>query len=381
MYARIAHSFHEVSADDWNALALHGNPFLRHEFFTALEDSGATQRATGWEPQPLLLWDDGDAARLVGAVPLFRKHHSYGEYVFDWAWADAYARAGLAYYPKLVAGVPFTPVGGARLLIHPEAPQEDVATHLIRAALDHANSSGVSSLHWLFTSATDTERLAAHDQLIRNGYQFHWENAGYRQFDDFLAGLSAQKRKKIKRERRFVREAGVQMDIVCGPEIDRDLWGLFFDFYQRTIRKHGALPYLSREFFFLLGERLPQAVVLILARHGGRVVAAALNLRGHDTLYGRYWGGEEGYHSLHFETCYYRAIEYCIEQGLKRCEAGAQGEHKLARGFLPTPTHSAHWLRHPQFSAAVADFLDRERAGVGAYVHELHEHSPFKQGS
>jgi len=366
-----------VGRDDWNRVAGTGNPFLRHEFLAALEASGCTGGDSGWQARHLLLRDDAGA--LLGAVPLYLKSHSYGEYVFDWAWADAYARAGLRYYPKLVAAVPFTPVTGPRLLIAPQVERDPVASALIDGALELAEASASSSLHWLFTPPAECALLESRGLLRRVGYQFHWQNRGYRDFDDYLAGFAAAKRKKIRRERRQVREAGITLEVVRGAEAGAAHWNAFHAFYRDTVRKHGAIPYLNREFFHELGRQLPEAVVLILARHGDEWVAGALNLQGADTLYGRYWGGREGYHSLHFETCYYRAIEYCIDTGLARCEAGAQGEHKLARGFLPVPTYSAHWLRHPQFAHAVSDYLARERQGLELYLAELDGHSPFKQ--
>jgi hypothetical protein len=298
--------------------------------------------------------------------------------VFDWAWAEAYRRAGLAYYPKLVAAVPFTPVTGPRLLVAPDAPPETRA-RLIEGARALAEELNVSSLHWLFADAADTALLEQSGLLRRDGYQFHWHNRGYRDFDDFLAGFSAVKRKKVRRERRQVREAGITLAAAEGTAIGPELWDSFYDFYLATIEKHGAHAYLTRAFFRELSERLPESLVLIVARRNNDCLAAAFFVRGADTLYGRYWGTRAAVPGLHFETCYYAAIDYCIAHGLARFEAGAQGEHKLTRGFLPTPTYSAHWLRHPEFNRAVEDFLRRERRGVDMYIDELDRHSPFKK--
>ncbi len=377
MRLSVVESLEQVPAEDWNRVVGNDNPFLRHEFLYALENTGCTTPASGWSARHLLLHADTGAG-LAGLVPMYLKSHSYGEYVFDWAWADAYDRAGLHYYPKLVVTVPFSPVTGDRILVAPDQDRQSTRNILIGAARGLADDLGVSSLHWLFTTPDDTEALETHGMMRRTGYQFHWQNRGYGSFDDFLAGFSADKRKKIRRERLYVREAGVTMTVLTGADITAVHWDQFYDFYHLTIRKHGAIPYLTRSFFQTLGRTLADRVVMIVGHRHGECVAAALNLRGADTLYGRYWGGQEGINSLHFETCYYRAIEYCIEAGIQRFEAGAQGEHKLARGFLPSRTHSAHWLRRAEFGQAIANFLERERNGLEFYLTELNEHSPFK---
>jgi predicted N-acyltransferase len=368
----------EVDASSWNALAGDNNPFVRYEFLDSLERTGCVGADSGWRPQHLLAHGGTGNQELLGAAPLYLKFHSYGEYVFDWAWADAYARAGLEYYPKLVSAVPFTPVTGPRLLT--AANREPAATAALAAAANAlAERLDASSVHWLFTTDADTAMLEDRGLMRRVGNQFHWQNDGYRDFDDFLGTMSAAKRKKIRRERRRVTEAGVQLEVRAGAELEEQHWDAFYRFYLSTVRNHGAIAYLNREFFSEIGQRMPERIVMTLALHAGRYVAAALNLLGRDTLYGRYWGALEDFHSLHFETCYYRAIEHCIEHGLARFEAGAQGEHKLSRGFLPTPTYSAHWLRHPQFAHAVADYLARERTGMAHYAEELTSHSPFKR--
>lgn len=380
MHISVVDSLDKIPAADWNALAAGDNPFLRHEFLVALEQSGCAGANTGWQPQHLVLHEDGPfRGRLLGAAPMYLKSHSYGEYVFDWAWANAYAHAGERYYPKLVVGVPFTPATGPRLLAAPDADAAALRARLIRAAAEHMRDSDASSLHWLFVTQDEARLLETEAHLLRTGFQFHWSNPGYRDFEDFLASFTAEKRKKIRRERRYVREAGIEMQVLTGAAVTPAHWDLFYEFYLSTIRALGAHAYLTREFFHRLGETLRDRVVLVLARRGADYVAGALNLRGADTLYGRYWGSRGEYHSLHFETCYYSAIEYCIAQGLRRFEAGAQGGHKLARGFTPVVTYSAHRLRHPKFSRAIADYLARERLDVGSYVNELNEHVPFKK--
>jgi predicted N-acyltransferase len=327
-------------------------------------------------PQYLIAEQGG---RLAGAVPLYLKSHSYGEYVFDWAWAEAYERAGLRYYPKLVAAVPFTPVTGPRFLVAPGFDADQVRETLARAALELARELKVSSLHWLFTTADDNRALAANRFIERRGSQFHWHNRSYRDFEEFLAGFTAPKRKKVKRERRFVQESGVRMEVREGRELDARDWTVFHEFYHQTIRKHGAIPYLNRAFFDAIARTMPERVVMVFARRDSDVVACALNLRSHDTLFGRYWGGDDSIHSLHFETCYYTPIEYCITHGLRRFEAGAQGAHKLARGLEPVVTTSMHWLAHPEFARAVEQYLARERDAVAESLLELNTRAPFKR--
>lgn len=375
MSYRIVTSLAEIPAAAWNALAGEDNPFLCHEFLHALERTGCVGDGTGWLPQHLLWYEGG---KLLGAAPLYLKDHSYGEYVFDWAWADAYARTGLRYYPKLVCTVPFTPATGPRLLAAPGAKHTAVAGALIEGALEQARRMGVSSVHWLFVTEGDLRTLEAAGFLRRSGVQFHWQNRGYRDFDDFLSTFTADKRKKIKQERRYVRTAGVEMEVLAGADITAAHCDRLYEFYCATIREHRAIAYLTRDFFHALVEAMPQHVVLVLARRGGRYLGGALNLRGTSTLYGRYWGSSERINALHFETCYYMPIEYCIAHGLGRFEAGAQGEHKLARGLLPATTCSAHWLSHPRLFRAVADYLAREQAVVNNYRETLGGHSPFK---
>jgi predicted N-acyltransferase len=366
---RIVDSLAGVEREEWNALAGR-QPFLRHEFLSALIETGCASARSGWAPQFVLL---ERAGALAGAMPLFAKSHSYGEYVFDWAWADAHERHGLDYYPKLVCAVPFTPVRGARLL----ASSPQLKKTLLAAALELARDA--SSLHVLFARDEDARLLAGHGLLVRRTVQFHWTNDGYRDFDDFLARLSHERRKKIRQERRRVREAGVSLRWLEGAQIGRRHWEFFNRCYRATYAAHRSTPYLNLEFFLRLGASLPGHVALLIAEREGSPIACALFMTDEETIYGRYWGALEHVPLLHFECCYYQAIEYAISRQLRTFEGGAQGEHKLWRGLMPVETLSAHWLAHPKFARAVETFLEREGAGVARYVNELEEHSPFKQ--
>ncbi|HEX7052481.1 MAG TPA: GNAT family N-acetyltransferase [Burkholderiales bacterium] len=368
---RVVDSLAAVDAQEWNALA-GAQPFVRHEFLSALIDTGCASRRTGWRPCILLL---RRAGALAGAMPLFAKTHSYGEYVFDWAWAEAHERHGIDYYPKLVCAVPFTPVRGPRLLAARAADKEI----LLRAALELAR--GASSVHVLFARDEDARALGEAGLMLRRTVQFHWTNAGYADFDDFLARLSHARRKTIRQERRRVREAGVTFRWREGAAIGRRDWELFNRCYRATYAAHHSTPYLSLEFFLRVGAALPDNVALLLAERAGRPIAAALFFRDAHALYGRYWGALEYLPLLHFECCYYQAIEYAIAHRLAVFEGGAQGEHKLFRGLLPVETLSAHWLAHPGFARAVESFLEREGAGIARYVDELAEHSPFRETS
>ncbi len=366
----IATSLAGIPAAAWNALA-GGNPFLRHEFLHALHETGCACTATGWTPHYLILREHG---ALAGAMPLYLKTHSYGEYVFDWAWADAYQRHGLDYYPKLLNAVPFTPVGGSRLL----AASAEHRRILLAAALAEARDSEVSSLHILLPPPAEAEAMAAAGMMLRQGVQFHWNNAGYADFEEFLAGLNQVKRKKIRQERRRVLEAGITFDWVEGDAISEDLWAFFHRCYCTTYRLHRSTPYLNFEFFQRIGRLMAENIIMIVAHRDGRPIAASLNLHNGHTLYGRYWGGLEYHPALHFEACYYQVIEFCIARGIHVFEGGAQGEHKMARGLLPVATQSAHWLAHPQFAAAVEDFLAREGQNIAAHMNELAERNPYR---
>jgi len=378
MQVSVAEGLSEVPAAAWNRLAGDRNPFLRHEFLLALERNDCLE-SFGWKPLHLLAHDRGE---LVGATPLYLKDNSYGELVFDHAWAEAYQRHGLDYYPKLVAAIPYTPVTGARLLCEAEietARRDAIRGALINGAIDLAKRLQLSSVHWLFPHPDDQQLLAGHDLLQRSDTQFHWFNHGYRDFDDFLAQLSSAKRKKIRRERRRVQEAGVVMEVRNGHDMDTDLWAELHQLYSSTFDRKSGWPTLTLGFFEDIGHNLPEQVVIVFARHRGEIVAGTFNMRGTDAFFGRHWGCRQGFHSLHFEACYYQPLDYCIEHGLSRCEAGAQGEHKLSRGFLPVPTRSAHWIAQPEFRRIIGDYLQREQRAQGDYRELLQQHSPFRR--
>jgi hypothetical protein len=374
--ARIIDSIDEVNAADWDALAGHDNPFVRHGFLSALEESGAAVAETGWLPQHIVL--DDRSGGVAGVMPLYLKSHSYGEYIFDHAWAEAYERSGGRYYPKLQSAIPFTPVTGPRLMAHPSASQNDVRRLLLKAAVSRAEALGVSSLHLTFLPEDEYKLAGEMGFLQRTSQQYHWENRGYGNFGDFLASLSSRKRKTIARERREAVPNGITIEVLSGGDILEAHWDAYFDFYLDTGNRKWGRPYLNRQFFSLLSERMRQDVILILCRRAGRYIAGALNLKGADTLYGRYWGAIEEHRFLHFEVCYYQAIDYAIAHGLKRVEAGAQGEHKLARGYLPSKTYSAHWIRDAGFREAVDRFLQQERHTVDAEMDMLQTYSPFR---
>jgi predicted N-acyltransferase len=368
---RVLDSLEDVSPADWDALG-GGNPTVAHAFLDSLHASGCASPRAGWSPQYPSLWQ---GKRLVAAAPLYVKSHSYGEYVFDWGWADAYERHGIAYYPKLLCAVPFTPATGARLL----AATPELRARLAGALVEIARESPVSSLHILFPDDDDAAALRGKGLLERSGVQFHWRNPGYASFDEFLGELSHNKRKKIRQERKRVAAAGVALRRVTGHEASEADWDFFTRCYRRTYREHRSTPYLTREFFGMLAARMPGNVLLVIAEREGGPIAAALDLFGAGALYGRYWGSIEHVPGLHFEACYYQAIEFCIERGIPLFEGGAQGEHKHARGFLPETTRSFHWLAHPAFNRAVDEFLSQEGANISAYVDELNERSPFRK--
>jgi predicted N-acyltransferase len=360
-----------IPALDWNRLA-GDDPFLRHEFLNTLHESGCASADTGWAPCFLILREQG---ALAGALPLYLKSHSYGEYVFDWAWADAYHRHGLRYYPKLLNAIPFTPVAGRRVLADTHARRR----LLLDAALGLARDTRASSLHCLFPPADEAAEMQQSAMLLRHGVQFHWLNQGYTDFDGFLATLNHDKRKKIKQERRRVRDAGISFEWIGGNAITDAVWVFFNRCYRETYRLHHSTPYLSLDFFRAIGRLMPDNIVLVVASRDRRRIAASLNIHNGSRLCGRYWGALEYHPGLHFETCYYQVIEFCIANALARFEGGAQGEHKIARGLLPVETRSAHWLAQPQFAAAIEDFLKRETRGISQYMDELNERSPFKQ--
>ena len=373
MELRVARSLAGVDAADWNALPGTSLPFLRHEFLLALEESGCATPATGWDARHVLLCDP--QGRLRAALPLYLKSHSWGEFVFDFAWAEAYHRAGLRYYPRLVAAIPFTPATGPRLLAADDADR----VRLLDAARTLLNECGASSLHVLFPAEGDREFLATAGLLSRLDCQFQWRNDGYASFDDFLAGFTAAKRKKLKRERRRVAEAGIECRTVTGRELDEATMDIAYRLHAITFARYGNAPYLNRDFFARIARSMPDAVVIELAELEGEPVASSISLRSRDTLYGRYWGASGDFHSLHFELCYYRGIEYCIREGLARFEPGTQGEHKLLRGFLPTPVWSMHEIEDKRFAVAIEDWLRRERDVRRAWLDEAAGHLPFRR--
>lgn len=366
-----------VTAGDWNRVSGIDQPFLRHEFLAALERHGCVGEAYGWLPRHVIAYDA--AGRVAGAVPLYLKYNSYGEFVFDWAWADASERAGMAYYPKLVAAVPYTPVTGPRLLVRPDADRAAVVRALTGQAQVVAEQTGASSLHWLFTDSRDTEQLVQHGYLRRTGCHFHWHNRGYRSFEDYLSRMRSRKRKKILRERRHVREAGIHMHILHGGEVSAQQWRLMHHFYRSTFERKSGIPTLSLDFFQEISRTMGEQLVLVFAYHGGKAVAGAIMLRGERALYGRHWGCLAEFNSLHFETCYYQGIDYCIEHGLDLFEPGAQGEHKISRGFLPAYTWSAHWIADAGFRAAIQRYLAHEHDMMVDYHDQLQCRSPFRQ--
>lgn len=377
---KVIKSLTEVSPEAWDACAGTDNPFVSHAFLSALEDSGSATDETGWLGQHLLIEDP--AGGLAACAPLYLKNHSYGEYVFDWGWADAYERAGGRYYPKLQCSVPFTPATGPRLLINgalPDDQQREMRAALIAGMAQLAQNLGVSSVHVTFPTENEWDAFGGAGYLQRIGQQFHWENKGFATFDDFLNELSSRKRKNIKKERRAVHEAGLNIRVLEGGDITEAHWDAFFQFYMDTSDKKWGQAYLQRGFFSLLGARLGRAVVLVMVEKDGRSVAGALNLRGSDTLYGRNWGCVADYKFLHFEACYYQAMDYAIANGLKWVEAGAQGPHKVQRGYLPRRTYSAHWIADPGFRDAVERFLQDEARGVAREMSAYGQFSPFKK--
>jgi predicted N-acyltransferase len=372
LHAKIA----EIDAADWNACAGEGNPFVSHAFLSTMEDSGSASARTGWLPQHAVLRTEDQ--QVVAIAPMYAKSHSYGEYVFDHGWANALERAGKPYYPKLQAAVPFSPVPGPRLL---RRPANGVPVATVANALEQAcDSLGLSSVHVAFCTEAEWDGLGEAGWLRRIGMQFHWENEGYASFDDFLGALSSRKRKVLRRERRDANAAGLTFHALSGPDITERHWDAFYRFYQSTVDRKWGSAYLTRSFFSMLGERLGHRVVLMYAENAGKPVAGALNLAGDEALYGRNWGCRGDWPFLHFELCYYRAIDWAIEHGLKRVEAGAQGRHKIQRGYLPKPTYSAHWIAHAGLRRAVANFLVEERMGIQQEMDALAEESPFRKG-
>lgn len=384
---RIIETITAISAAQWDACAnpaglphgeeIPGNPFLSHAFLLAMEKSGSASDQAGWAPRHILLEAADDM--LLGAMPMYLKSHSYGEYVFDHAWADAFHRAGGQYYPKLQVCVPFTPAPGRRILIRPHANAAQHRALLIQASTEIASKSGVSSLHFTFLEKQEWEVLGASGFLQRTDYQFHWINQGYQNFDDFLNSLNSRKRKQIRKERREAIANGIEIEMLTGDAIKETHWDAFYRFYLNTGRNKWGQPYLTREFFSLIGASMPDKIALVLCSRAGRPIAGAINFIGGEALFGRNWGCIEEHPFLHFEACYYQAIEFAIARRLSRVEAGAQGAHKLARGYLPHLTYSAHWIKDPRLRDAIRHFLAQERAHVISDSHILSGHSPFRK--
>lgn len=382
METRIIESLADIPAAQWNALVQNQNPFLRHEFLYTLERTGCVGERTGWYPHHLLCLDQQQ--RLLGAMPLYLKDNSFGEFVFDWGWADAYQRHGLDYYPKLVSAVPFTPASGQRLLLSTDGQNQDVARQLLEAAFSEADRLGCSSIHWLFPEPDNYQLLHSLGEttglMTRLGCHFHWHNQDYQNFDDFMAALVSKKRKNIKRERRLVEQAGISLRTMSGDQVSESEWHTFYRFYSNTFHERGRHPFLTADFFPEVAATMGEQLLLVLASKNSVDVAGAISFKSADTLFGRHWGCRADFDSLHFECCYYQGIEYCIEHGLQRFEPGVQGEHKIWRGFLPTLTPSLHWLAHPAFNEAVGDFLRRENPAIRNYARQLQrEHSPYRQ--
>ena len=384
--ARVLTSPLDVDAAVWNTLLAqqtHPTPFMRHEYLVALHESGSATPRTGWLPRFMTLWR-GDT--LMAACPLYVKNHSYGEYVFDWAWANAYEQHGVPYYPKAVIAVPFTPVPGSRLL----ARDADARALLVRAVCQWCEDENISSLHVLFASDDDVHTSTQQDLMLRHTVQFHWKNEDYQDFDHFLASLAQDKRKKIRQERRRVADAGVRFRWSRGADISAADWDFFYRCYERTYLEHGNPPYLTRDFFARMAAHMPEAWLLFVAERNGQPIASSLIAIGAYAssasgqkeqkliAYGRYWGALERVDCLHFEACYYQPLQWCIDHGVQRFEGGAQGEHKMARALLPVQATSAHWLAHPAFAEAVERFLEREDEGISAYLHELEGRTPFR---
>jgi predicted N-acyltransferase len=370
LVVEITDSIQQINAQDWDDL-VGDMPLLSHAFLSALERSGSVGKGTGWQPYPMLVHEDG---KLVGALPLYIKSHSYGEYVFDWTWADAYERSGLNYYPKLLSAIPFTPITSQRLL----GSKPEVKALMLEALTDIMHKHQISSAHILFPNDDSAELLKKAGWLQRNGVQFRWENESYTDFESFLSTLSHDKRKKIRQERKKIVASGVVCQRIKGADISAEQWDFFYQCYENTYLEHRSTPYLTPAFFQKIGQSMPQNILLILAFVDGKPIASALNIYHQHAIYGRYWGALAYVPNLHFELCYYQAQEFCITENIRYFEGGAQGEHKLARGFKPRPTCSFHQIAHPDFADAIQNFVQKESQGIAAYTTELEERAPFK---
>ncbi len=367
----IADSLAEIKSSDWDRL-IRKNPTASYDFLRAMEVSNCVGDGTGWYPAHIFAHQEN---KLIGAMPLYIKSHSYGEYVFDWAWADAYQRSGLDYYPKLLCAIPFTPVGGPRLL----TDDEHTKSLLIKSAIQFAEANEFSSFHCLYPAEDEKNSWAQQSMMKRKSFQFHWTNKGYITFDEFLSSMNHQKRKKIRQEREKLRNLGISLETVTGTRASDNEWDFFFKCYQQTYLERGSTPYLNQKFFDSIRSSMGEHILLVFAKFEGDFVASAMNIIGDNVIYGRYWGSTRYIPGLHFEVCYYQAIEYAIKNDIARFEGGAQGEHKLARGLEPVETDSYHWLAHPQFAEAVSSYLERESPAVDNHVGSLQVRSPFKR--
>lgn len=376
MSTQIFDSVARIPAAQWNALHDGGNPFVTHEFLSTLEFTGCVSPTNGWQGSIVTLWD---GAELLAAAPAYAKMHSYGEFVFDFSWAQAYERFGLPYYPKLVVGIPFTPATGLRLLVRPGVDATQLRQRLLAAMTEHVQARQLSSAHLLFAEKVDIEAAQAGQWLIREDCQFHWQNDGYRDFEHFLESFTSEKRKKARRERRRVAEAGIQFETRHGHDVSSDDLATVYRLIQRTFRLRRMEPYITAQFLPTIAALLGSGLMLQLARRDGELVAAAVFFRGRQRLFGRYWGGAEDIHSLHFEACYYRGIDYCIEHGLQHFDPGVQGEHKIARGFAPAITRSAHYIADARFRHAIGEFIERETRAVADYARQVDAHLPYRK--
>jgi predicted N-acyltransferase len=370
-------SLFDVAPEEWNALNSSGNPFLQFEFLASLEESGSVSVATGWQPSHMLIYNSEQ--QLVAAIPSYIKQHSYGEYVFDWSWADAYNHYGEQYYPKLLSAIPFTPSVGPRLLTNTPDQLNNIASLIIETVKDASTTHNLSSWHLLFPDAFSLNSLANNELMKRVGCQFQWHNENYESFDHFLDTMTSRKRKSIRKERNQVQDQGIRFVQFEGTEITPAALEKFYLFYHATYLKRGQQGYLNQLFFEQLVTSMPENLLLVMAEKDGEYVAGALSLKDHKTLYGRYWGCLDEYKQLHFETCYYQGIDYCIQHKLKRFDAGAQGEHKIQRGFVPTPTYSLHWIKSPTFTPPIKDFIQRESEQVEQYTLDAKRYLPFKK--
>ena len=377
LHQQIFHSLREVAPKSWNRLIGDAFPFAEYDYLLALEEGHCVGIEPGWEPRYLTLWE---GKQLQAACYLYRKTNSNGEYIFDWDWANAYQRYGQRYFPKLTSAVPFTPATGPKLLVAADASNpRELQQQLLASALELVQQEGCSSLHFLFIPAEEREIYEAAGLLLRHSFQFHWQNQGYGSFEDFLSRLRSKRRKEILRERRQVQEQGLEVILLRGEEIEPKLCRVMYDFYLTTIDRKWAMPYLSYEFFQYIFTHFRDQLVLALARKQGRWVAGTINYHKGPHLFGRYWGCRQDFRSLHFELCYYRLIEYAIEQGVQRFEAGAQGAHKIQRGFLPNLTYSAHWIAHPAFHRAIGEFIEEEKRSIQSNIEDNPELSPYRQ--